>query len=1567
MPRISEGDDWGFQPPAQPADTQAIRAESEALNAPNRAAAQKTQMELQREFREANPPGTRNAPYQGPVPGATTVDNPVGQFMEDLTVGIIDAVTPQTREEIQEERTQARTQSRLQAEAAKYAAAEATPPVLQPVIGGALKAAEGVVDTVDLLDDTIKGSLFKRAYDAQTALQLLVDETSGGAVTFPSLIGPLNPRDDVFSSDYEALNFDLNSSNYAQTGIGAVAKEFIAFGLTLGLTGGFRGAGTATGAIITSVKQGRGIVGAGGGVVASGAARGIIADLMQNPEDGNLSNTIRENAPEWYPTWLTALAVEEDDNPWIARLKTGLEGAGLGEAADGLMSLFMGYRAARKARKAGKSVEEAAEIGEEAARAYEAGMVGARPRPTVWSETAQRFQNQKYFKLGTRNIQALDTALVPWDKLQRGEISGFTVNPETGEEAVSGFMVNIDGAKDLKDFSPQAISEWLTDNAEPLSRPDTFIGGYIDEDGVPVLEIARQIMDRDEAVRLGVEFDQETIYDVAAGRLSRGEGVQGELDLTTDGQLSLDLPNVNTDPVVDLKGPITPPSSEVSFPPSQAQREAAAQRWNSDPGRAEEFSNTRFDELTPEQQAEVIRVYTDARKIPVPKPAGSPKPYIRTAGVSDVGMTRNSGFRDLQFRPNDPTPQVTARNRELIGEPSSTKTIPQEVSAADMTDAAVSQSKVAFSDIRPTSKTIITKASMKILGAGQRGQDLLAKFTKKDPDLQRIANETGQSVGEIRAEAAEAMARFNGDPRSLGTEIVRGTEVYTDAGLVAAKTLIGDISSRLAESVVQVRRLGDNGMDSMPAVVKMVDEMKALLATYKYTSQVFGRSLNNFKIPALGIEVPNFFSKATPETVKTQVKETSDLLDKLVKDLASGDPAVVKNAEVMAGRLALAGGDPALLRSVSSHLGGALMKSGLQAFYNSMLSGVKTQLVNNLSNGMNAFYRPAQAWMGSFWMADGKGKIQRKAAAATYAAMWQNMSEAWKVANLVWQNGGNAINDGGKGLVRAAETAAELKLLETIAAEQGDPAFKWGVKMVSSLNSLVNNPLLDWPSRMLTTSDEFFKTFVARNEFNTRAWMEAAEMTGEAAGDQTQAMFEALLKKHADSAFDSVSGAILDRKLLESAKESTFQTDLEGMAANFARLVEGVPILRVFFPFIKTGHNIMVYTAEHVPILNRRLVEYDKVMKSGDELAIAQMKGREATGIFVIGTAGMLAMSGNLTGNGPSDPEQRKSWLENNKVRSIKVPGTDIWIDYSRFEPFNMILGAVGDVFQALRDKELSEDQAEYLMGHLAFSISSNLTQKSYYAGLVPFGQILQPNQTGASKFATMSAETLNNVLPYAGLRRNLTNMMNPYMMEFSDEMERLKFQASGGLIGEAAPRYDWLKNDGQAMYSPSGGGNAVWPYKVSTRKQDTVRDELEDIGLEVSEIGLRSGVELSPTMISMVTKEMGDGRLYSAIKRLQGSKAYQESKEKAMRDLKEGNPDFARAGGRKGYYYYTETMALISQARTDAVNRLYYENDKFRQEADAINNAKTRAQLVDSNLNIQDNKHLQFLLDMPN
>ena len=68
---------------------------------------------------------------------------------------------------------------------------------------------------------------------------------------------------------------------------------------------------------------------------------------MSASGEGNLSNMIKENAPDWYPTFLTALAIEEDDNPFEAAFKTALEGGMLGAPVGAVGAWLKGGRAVK--------------------------------------------------------------------------------------------------------------------------------------------------------------------------------------------------------------------------------------------------------------------------------------------------------------------------------------------------------------------------------------------------------------------------------------------------------------------------------------------------------------------------------------------------------------------------------------------------------------------------------------------------------------------------------------------------------------------------------------------------------------------------------------------------------------------------------------------------------------------------------------------------------------------------------------------------------------------------------------------------------------------------------------------------------------------------------------------------------------------------------------------------------------------------------------------------------------------------------------------------------------------
>ena len=99
------------------------------------------------------------------------------------------------------------------------------------------------------------------------------------------------------------------------------------------------------------------------------ALEGVAADMVLAASgEGNLSNLIQDHAPEWYPTWLSALAVDEDDNPFEAALKTGFEGSLLGFPVGAVSGYLAGVRAVRKAEAENLKPEVIRQRGLEAAQ-----------------------------------------------------------------------------------------------------------------------------------------------------------------------------------------------------------------------------------------------------------------------------------------------------------------------------------------------------------------------------------------------------------------------------------------------------------------------------------------------------------------------------------------------------------------------------------------------------------------------------------------------------------------------------------------------------------------------------------------------------------------------------------------------------------------------------------------------------------------------------------------------------------------------------------------------------------------------------------------------------------------------------------------------------------------------------------------------------------------------------------------------------------------------------------------------------------------------------------------------
>lgn len=868
-----------------------------------------------------------------------------------------------------------------------------------------------------------------------------------------------------------------------------------------------------------------------------------------------------------------------------------------------------------------------------------------------------------------------------------------------------------------------------------------------------------------------------------------------------------------------------------------------------------------------------------------------------------------------------------------IGTPMPSRTV-------DSTTAVMQQmeSRANPNGSRGGSQRTVTDAQLRRIARsiGDEPAQLLRQMVRENPvDLRELSSVSRRSVDEIVNEAAVGIQEALGiagevDFSKILKQQVGEDELLTQAGIVQVRGLMQELTTRLYESGYNIMKMGEVNMDTYPQVVRMADELKALMRIHKESSNAYSRYLSTYKIkvPILGIEIDNPVKPPSVEELAREIKNADKVLDDIVTNLASGDIEARNKAWRLANALMLADGDPSKMPTLGKYMTAITTSKGLNLLYNSLLSAPKTHIVNTMSNAMNVAYRPIAAATG------GDVKVKRAAAASLYN-IHQTLNDAFKMAAKAMKEG--AVNDGDKGLIAAAEADQQLKILQRAAEVSNDNTFKAGVGLISMLKDISDFPLFSWPSKLLTGSDEFFKTMVSRMEYNSQTMLRAIEeSTG--TGKPVQETFERLVKANMDLAFDPKTGQILDNNLLATAKEVTFQTDLEGWAKAFGDFINAVPPLRIFFPFVKTGHNIMVYSGTHVPYLGRYLSEYKAVMAGDDAYAKAVMRGRQAYGTMIVAAAGLAAHNGMITGNGPPDPQERKTWQLQNPARSILIGNT--WVEYSRIEPFGQILSAIADVYDMFSAGRLSEDRAMYLAGYMTYAIAANLTNKSFMQGVVPLGQILTPGWQGLNTLAKLPAESINNFLPLSGARRSLANLMTPYKQEFNSQFDQLVYQASAGLVKVGAPMHDWL--DGSRVPSNTGGVNALNPLAMRPRNTDVVRDILEDIEFDSSIISKSlSGVKLDREHRSRMQQLMGQGSLHKELKAWVTHKDFKPAVEAFLGRLRAGERVM-----KENEPFYNEIVRIIERNRDLAVDQVKQEFPELRDQildAKAIRNSQSR------------------------
>lgn len=207
---------------------------------------------------------------------------------------------------------------------------------------------------------------------------------------------------------------------------------------------------------------------------------------------------------------------------------------------------------------------------------------------------------------------------------------------------------------------------------------------------------------------------------------------------------------------------------------------------------------------------------------------------------------------------------------------------------------------------------------------------------------------------------------------------------------------------------------------------------------------------------------------------------------------------------------------------------------------------------------------------------------------------------------------------------------------------------------------------------------------------------------------------------------------------LEHARYGTFTNDA-GKAAELAQaIVQTVPFLKFIFPFVRTPINILKFSFDRaffaapelsrnvmarmpdIPMIKQTQQRLRQQLESRNPLERARAIGKMTTSSMINATLLYTIMANRdfITGGGPKDRNQLKT-LEQAGWQRYSFKFGNKYASFSGMDPIGTHFGVLVDIVEQLDDAdELNSTLAEQVFAAATISMTRNLTDKSYLAGL---------------------------------------------------------------------------------------------------------------------------------------------------------------------------------------------------------------------------------------------------------
>jgi hypothetical protein len=328
-------------------------------------------------------------------------------------------------------------------------------------------------------------------------------------------------------------------------------------------------------------------------------------------------------------------------------------------------------------------------------------------------------------------------------------------------------------------------------------------------------------------------------------------------------------------------------------------------------------------------------------------------------------------------------------------------------------------------------------------------------------------------------------------------------------------------------------------------------------------------------------------------------------------------------------------------------------------------------------------------------------------------------------------------------------------------------------------------------------------------------------------------------------------------------------------AAWLPESLKSVAPLKFLLPFYRTPVNLVKATVTHATpyeLLNG--------IAKGDTDALA----RGLVGSSIAASLAALALSGSLTGGGPTDFRREETKRATGwQPYSLKVG--DKYYSYRRFEPVGLAAGMIADTVHGMQhgDSEVvSQSKADTAIKHIA----RNLDDLPFMGTLANLLQAVHDPVGGrAQSFVNREAGSL---VP-AGVA-NVAETIDPTVRRPQSALQAIESRIPG--LTSAAPAIiDITGKNVQRPLNNLGGAN---PFPFTTAKHDLVADELSRLGISTPQPPTQLKWKGKPTQLTDQERQQfaeAEGQeLYKRVSKLVQSGAWQrrsdDQKRKALVEL---------------------------------------------------------------------------------